>query len=154
MRTLLMELRPSALEEAHLEDLLRQLGDAAAGREGIPISITTDGRCPLPPDVHIAFYRIAQEALNNALKHARASQVNIQLRKLAPASSTNGDLRQGAILTVQDDGRGFHIDQVPSSHLGLNIMRERAQAIGATLTVESQPGQGTQITVLWDGNHL
>ncbi len=154
MRTLLMELRPSALEEAHLEDLLRQLGEAASGREGIPISIVTDGRCPLPPDVHIAFYRIAQEALNNALKHARASQVNIQLRKLAPASSTNGDLRQGAILTVQDNGRGFQIDQVPSSHLGLNIMRERAQAIGATLTVESQPGQGTQITVLWDGNHL
>ena len=63
MRTLLMELRPSALAEARLEDLLRQLGETVTSRQGIPVSINTEGLCVIPPDVHIAFYRIAQEAL-------------------------------------------------------------------------------------------
>jgi ligand-binding sensor domain-containing protein/nitrate/nitrite-specific signal transduction histidine kinase len=155
MRTLLMELRPAALSESNLDDLLRQLGDAATGREGIPVSVVTNGRINLPPDVHIAFYRIAQEALNNVVKHARATQAYVRLSNLNQAIS-NGDNavhRNGAILTVSDNGRGFDPDQVTPNHLGLGIMRERSQAIGATLTLESQPGSGTQITILWEGNH-
>jgi len=145
MRTLLMELRPSALAEADLGDLLRQLGEAAAGREGIPVTVTLDGRCTMPTDAHIALYRIAQEALNNALKHARASQITLNLLRRA--------LLEGGsevMLTVRDDGRGFDPERVAPNHFGLGIMRERAEAIGATLTVESQPGCGTQITVLWE----
>jgi signal transduction histidine kinase len=130
--------------------LIRQLGEAASGREGIPVNVVIDGRIDLPPDVHIAMYRIAQEALNNALKHARASHVTVHLRKLAPLGASANGNTDGIVLTVRDDGRGFDPERVPSDHLGLGIMRERAQSVGATLTVESQPGHGTQITALWE----
>ena len=82
MRTLLLELRPSALVEANLGDLLRQLAESVSGRTGIPVTVVLAG-CPpanLPDEVHIAFYRIAQEALNNVVKHARASRVDMTLR--------------------------------------------------------------------------
>ncbi|MBM4431232.1 MAG: GAF domain-containing protein, partial [Chloroflexi bacterium] len=65
MRTLLLELRPAALAETDLADLLRQLAEATAGRTGLPVAVVADGCCTLPPDVHVALYRIAQEALNN-----------------------------------------------------------------------------------------
>ena len=150
MRTLLMELRPSVLAEAHLEDLLRQLAEAVIGREGIPVSLAVEGKGSLPCDVHIALYRIAQEALNNVVKHARATQVAIHLRYFAPAAEHNGEGHEGVLLTVHDNGRGFDPDVIPPNHLGLGIMRERAQAIGAALTIESQPGFGSQIAVLWE----
>ncbi len=54
------------------------------------------------------------------------------------------------LLSISDDGRGFDLAQVPQNRLGLENMKERAQAIGAALTIESQPGHGTQITVLWE----
>jgi len=140
MRALLMELRPTALLEAPLADLLRQLGDAFTGRARAPISLTVDGSATeLPSEVKVTLYRIAQEALNNAAKHAGAAQVWISLH-CTP---------ERAILAVRDDGAGFEPDQVASNNLGLRIMRERAQAIGATLTVDSEPGEGTEIIVIW-----
>lgn len=150
MRTLLMELRPSALAEADLGDLLKQLGEAAAGREGIPVNVQLDGRCELPADVHIALYRIAQEALNNALKHARADQIYLHLRRLDGVVASDPAPKPGVVLTVRDDGRGFDPERLAPNHFGLGIMRERAESIGATITVESQPGCGTQVTVLWE----
>ncbi len=140
MRTLLLELRPAALTETRLEDLIRQLAEAASGREGLPVAVTTEGGGILPPDVHVAFYRIAQEALNNVAKHARASQATVLLQ-LSQA--------ENALLRVQDDGRGFTAQDVRAGELGLGIMRERAEAIGADLVIESQPGKGTQVTVAW-----
>ena len=80
MRTLLLELRPSALVEANLGDLLRQLAESVSGRAGIPVTVVVDG-CPpsdLPDEVHIAFYRIAQEALNNVMKHPRAAEQKLR----------------------------------------------------------------------------
>lgn len=151
MRALLMELRPSALEEANLEDLLRQLGEAAAGREGIPVTVLTNGHQNLPPDVHIALYRIAQEALNNALKHARASHISIDLKPLhSVAGNLQNDHPDGIQLTISDDGRGFDPLHTPSDHLGLKIMRERAHAIGADLTIQSKLGKGTRVDILWE----
>ena len=84
MRTLLLELRPAALLETRLDDLLRQLGEAASGRVGIPVTVQIEGeiglhQTALPPDVHIALYRITQEALNNVIKHARAHQAVVRL---------------------------------------------------------------------------
>ena len=140
MRALLMELRPTALQEAPLPDLLRQLGDAFTGRARAPISLTADGSATeMPADVKVALYRIAQEALNNAAKHAGAKQVWVSLH-CTP---------QRAILAVRDDGVGFEPDQVASNNLGLRIMRERAEAIGATLTVDSETGEGTEVIVIW-----
>jgi signal transduction histidine kinase len=95
--------------------------------------------------VQIAFYRITQEALNNIVKHARAHQVHVQF------GCTRGDAdRLKVLLAIRDDGRGFDPAQIPHNRLGLGIMQERAQAVGASLAIESQPGHGTAITILWE----
>jgi signal transduction histidine kinase len=148
MRTLLLELRPAALLETSLADLVRQLGEAASGGAGIPISVQVEGQAKLPPDVHIAFYRIAQEALNNMVKHAHAHQATVRLDYTGGERAAG--VSQRALLSIGDDGRGFDPAQIAHNRLGLGIMQERAQAIGATLTIESQPRQGTQVTVLWE----
>ena len=67
-----------------------------------------------------------------------------------PAEGLPVESRLSVLLSIRDDGRGFDPAQVPHARLGLGIMQERAQAIGATLTLESQPGHGTQVTVLWE----
>jgi nitrate/nitrite-specific signal transduction histidine kinase/PAS domain-containing protein len=153
MRTLLLELRPTALVEASLSDLLRQLAEAVTGREGIPVAVTIEGRCDLPPDVHVSLYRIAQEALNNVAKHAQASQVNICLRCATSSESySEGEEACGERieLCIRDDGRGFDPQNVPPDRLGLGIIRERAQDIGAELRIESTLGAGTQVIVAWN----
>ena len=101
-----------------------------------------------PRAAHVALYRIAQEALNNVVKHARATQVTVGLR----CGSLDGGQTTGqrVEIRIQDDGRGFDPDDVSPEHLGLGIMRERAQAIGAVLTVESRLGEGTVVTVVWE----
>jgi signal transduction histidine kinase len=147
MRTLLLELRPAALIEANLRDLLRQLGEAVAGRAGVPVNVTVDDICALPEDVHVAFYRIAQEALNNVVKHAQASQVMVQLGCLDGEDQAPDQL--AIELAIDDNGRGFDLARVPAERLGLGIIRERAQAIGADLRIDSSPGEGTRITVVW-----
>jgi GAF domain-containing protein/ligand-binding sensor domain-containing protein len=151
MRTLLLELRPAALVEANLRDLLRQLGEAVAGRAGIPVTVTADEFYPLPEEVHVALYRIAQEALNNVVKHAQASRVEVSLRCLDGDDQGPAPIR--VELVVDDDGRGFDVTQVPPDRLGLGIIRERAQVIGAHLDLVSQPGHGTRITVVWRRRH-
>ena len=145
MRALLLELRPAALLETSLENLLRQLGEAIMGRESISVIIDTQGECKLPPDVHIALYRIAQEALNNVVKHARANHVRINLKYLC----TDDEQFAGVELSIVDDGRGFKPQGIAPERLGLGIMRERAESIGARLEVESQPETGTQVVVIW-----
>ena len=97
---------------------------------------------PLPPDVQIGLYRIAQEALNNIDKHAQAHEVEV--------SAVNYPDRLE--LSIRDDGQGFDPNAVTASHLGLHVMQERAAAIGASLEVASAIGQGTHITVIWQRN--
>jgi signal transduction histidine kinase len=156
MRTLLLELRPAAVAETSLEDLLGQLGEAVAGREGVPVSVEVDGSCELPADLHVALYRIAQEALSNVVKHAKASQVAVSLRCVpcepSPDSGEGEGVGVKVELVISDDGRGFDPDDAPPEHMGLGIMRERAEAVGAQLGIVSQPGRGTQVTVVWPGD--
>jgi signal transduction histidine kinase len=160
MRTLLMELRPAALMKAKMDELLHQLAEGVIGRARVPVAVTIEGRRPLPPDVKVALYRIAQEALNNIAKHAEASQVMVNLNCLPSVSPSYvaGSTRRGSVeeeqlgtvkLCIKDDGCGFDVDRVPPDRLGLGIMRERAEAIGAELRIESQPGRGTQVLVTW-----
>ena len=150
MRTLLLELRPATLTEVGLAELLRQLTQAIGGRSRLPIALTIEGERPLPPEIQIALYRIAQEALNNISKHAGASQVTLTLAFLP----------QTVRLTIEDNGRGFDPADTPHQSLGLGIMRERAQKIGAVLTINSQIGEGTLVTVQCpianenEGNHV
>lgn len=139
MRTLLLELRPAALEEANLRDLLHQLAESITGRARVPITLEVEGECDLAVEVKIALYRIAQEALNNVAKHSAASAATMRLIYRP----------EQVELSVCDDGLGFDPETRPLNSLGLGIMRERAETIGAALTLESQPGCGTRITVLW-----
>jgi two-component system nitrate/nitrite sensor histidine kinase NarX len=140
MRSLLAELRPSTLTDSDLGDLLRQLGNALEGRTNLPVAVTVSGEFILPPNVQVAFYRICQEALNNAAKHAKANRVEISLKQ------------DGAVieLRIRDDGRGFDTRQTFSGHYGLSMMLERAEAAGILLSVESEPGHGTELTIRWN----
>jgi signal transduction histidine kinase len=139
MRALLLELRPAALLEKSLGQLLVQLADATVGRTRIPVTAEITCDRPLPEDVQIGLYRVAQEALNNVIKHAQASRAILRL---------SGDSDK-VILTVTDDGRGFAPQSAESGRLGLEIMRERVRTIGANLKVESSLGEGTTIEVTW-----
>jgi signal transduction histidine kinase len=140
MRTLLFELRPNALIEVPLGDLLRHLGDATTGHSRVPVTVTVKTAQIFPPDVQVALYRIAQEALNNVVKYAEATQVELRL------SEGPGDSLE---LAVTDNGRGFDLAQTSGGHFGLQTMRERARMIGANLTVTTAPGRGTGIVVTW-----
>jgi len=142
MRTLLLELRPAVLEETGLTDLLRQLAEAASGSTRIPVKLDLSGSCELPVDAKIGIYRIAQEALNNTSRHAGASQVTLSL-ECAPGLVD---------LWIRDDGRGFSLEGAPADSFGLKIMRERAEAIGATLSIVSEPDRGTSVELSWRGN--
>jgi PAS domain S-box-containing protein len=139
MRTLLLELRPAALTQSRLTDLIRQLCDALIGRARLPIKFTSEGDRTLPPEVQVAFYRIAQESLNNVFKYARATQVNVSLF-FTPA---------GAQLEVCDNGVGFDMSKSKPTSLGMQIMRERAEAIGAALSIASKPGEGVCLNLTW-----
>jgi len=142
MRTLLLELRPAALTQTSLNDLLKQLCEAFIGRSRLPIALTIEGEHDLPPEVQVACYRIAQESLNNVFKYARASRVNVSLL-LSPA---------GLRFEVCDNGIGFDMTSWKPTSLGMRIMRERAEAIGADLHISSTPGSGTCVEVIWNSN--
>jgi nitrate/nitrite-specific signal transduction histidine kinase len=146
MRTLLMELRPGALVEANLDDLLRQLADGVTGRTGIPVTVALEGPGALPPDVQVAMYRIAQEALNNVVKHSGATHVSVGLCGATRRAGETGWVE----LRVCDDGRGFDPSSVSPESMGLEIMRERAEATGATVTIQTQLDCGTQVVVVWE----
>lgn len=139
MRTLLLELRPAVLADMDLADLLRHLTNAFTVRALVPVELSVKGHIDPPADVKAVFYRVAQEALNNIAKHAAASHISIILYR--EEGSTQ--------LQVHDDGRGFDPGQLPLTSLGLGIMRERAQSIGAQLNIESRLGEGTQVTLTW-----
>jgi two-component system nitrate/nitrite sensor histidine kinase NarX len=139
MRALLAELRPAILTDSNLGDLLRLLGNALSGRINLPVAVTVTGEFILPAEVQIAFYRVCQEALNNVAKHAKASQVEINLKQEEAVIE----------LRIRDDGQGFDPQQTFSGHYGLSMMRERAEATGALLSVTSQPGHGTELTLRW-----
>lgn len=137
MRALLIELRPAAIAEAELKELLRQLAESITGRARIPVELQIEGEADLSPNEKVALYRIVQEALNNIAKHADASHVWIRL-------TCDGE---GLQLKIEDDGAGFDHDRVDAEQMGLRIMRERAQNIGASLTIESEQDRGTCITL-------
>lgn len=138
MRTLLMELHPAALGQADLNDLLQQLATIFTNRTGIPVMQAMDSGVRLEADTQIAIYRIVQEALNNIAKHARATQVEMDLTGGPPL-----------ILTISDNGKGFDPEDRPTETMGLNIMQERANAVGGSLRIESKPGEGTVVTFSW-----
>jgi PAS domain S-box-containing protein len=139
MRTLLFELRPVAMENAEINELLKHLADSVTGHARIPVKLEIEGACKFPVEVKIALYRIAQEALNNIAKHSGASQANVRL-------ICGGN---EVVLEVTDNGKGFDLENARPGSLGRGIMRERAGKIGASVDIDSSPGNGTRVTVIW-----
>ena len=138
MRTMLLEMRADGVVQTPIPELLRHLVEASGSRIGTDVSLTVKGQGVLPADVQTALYRIAQEALNNVARHARAARAWVDLRL--------GE--GGARLEIGDDGIGFE-GQGGAGHFGLHTMRERADAVGARLRVVSGAGRGTVVTVEW-----
>lgn len=139
MRILLIELRPSSLTHVTLKQLFEQFLQPIQGRGNFTLNLAIAEIPALPPDVQIALYRIVQEALNNIDKHANADQVIVRAE----------DFADRVELQISDDGVGFDTNGTHGTSLGLSIMRERAESIGAALQVHSHIGQGTRITVEW-----
>jgi signal transduction histidine kinase len=137
MRLLIFELRPSALEHNGLAAALQARLDAVEIRGGMKGELHISGDDHLPPDIQDELYHIAQEALNNTLKHAHASQVDVYL------SFAESFVK----LQICDNGAGFNPANLGRGGQGLAGMRERAQRIGSDLLVESTTGKGTKITV-------
>lgn len=138
MRLLIFELNPPILEKGGLAGALQMRLDAVEARGGMPVAFEVDGAEHLTPAVRQELYQVAQEALNNVLKHARAQHVRLRL-----------EFRENATrLEVSDDGIGFDPRQArEGGGLGLRGMKERVQRIGGTLRIRSSPGGGTSVLV-------
>jgi signal transduction histidine kinase len=138
MRLLIHELRPPVLEREGLVGALRQRLDVVERRVGIEARVLMEELIDLPATIEEILYRIAQEALNNALKHAEATTVTVRIRP-------EGDQ---VVLEVTDDGQGF--DPEAPQHrggMGLDSMRERTRQMGGVLEIVSAPGEGTTVRV-------
>lgn len=134
LRNLSHELRPTVLDNLGLLPALEFLAEKVSKRTGLAVSVAGDANRRLPPRVEIALYRIVQEALNNAAKHARANRVAILLECAASK----------VVCRIRDDGRGFTV-RPESEGMGLLGIRERLNALGGTLRVIAEPGCGTTI---------
>ncbi len=135
VRALIAELRPAPLERRGLADALREQLATISTRTGIAIDLQTDGVMHLAPESEEALYRIALEAVNNAVNHARPTRVAVNL----------GERDNQVTLTVSDNGTGFEAVADYAGHYGLKTMRERARARGGEVTIESAPGAGTTV---------
>jgi PAS domain S-box-containing protein len=133
MRALIFELRPESLETEGLVAALNKQAAAMHARNNTVVNTHFCEEPDLPFEIKEAFYRISQEAMNNTIKHARATQVDVSL------TCENGLLT----LTVNDNGSGFDPDASFPGHLGLKTMRERITRFGGTLKITSLPDQGT-----------
>jgi signal transduction histidine kinase len=136
MRLLLYELRPPTLEQEGLVGALRTRLDAVEGRVGVQVELKVDESIQLSPRAEEVFYRVAQEALNNALKHSAASAVYVHLQRVDECIE----------LSVVDNGVGFEVETARSAgRFGLVGMQERATEMGGLLTLHSAPGEGTTV---------
>jgi len=138
VRLLVYELRPAMLAQAGLVGALQQRLGTVEERAGVRVRFSAEGGNKLPKACERELYHIAQEALNNALKHGAAGEIGVRIR-------ADGDT---LTLEVADDGRGFDPQKLPNAGgVGMNSMRERAERIGGTLRVDSKPGAGTRVCV-------
>jgi signal transduction histidine kinase len=135
MRLLLYELRPTILDREGLAQALSLRLDAVEKRAGIQYTFLIRGDREFPQTLESDLYRIAIEALNNALKHSGARRVWVLI------DHTPERIK----LSIRDNGRGFLVDQVGREGMGLRTMRERGEKIGGALRVQSWPGLGAQV---------
>jgi signal transduction histidine kinase len=140
MRLLVYELRPLALREAGLVNALQQRLDTVERRAGVEAKLAVEGEVEIPDDVEEALFRIAQEALNNAMNHAAATAVVVTIRPEANPPNRR------VVLEVADNGKGFDRDSLEDEGgIGLKSMRERVEKLGGVLIIVSRPGEGTRV---------
>jgi signal transduction histidine kinase len=142
IRNLALDLRPSALDELGLPDALQYFTETFAGRTGIEAKLEVSGSPRrLPAETEVSLFRIAQEAVTNAAKHAQASLVTLRL-------AFNS---RSVKLTIDDDGVGFDVQRALGAErrrsLGLVGMQERCHLIGGELQIRSRPGKGTRLVI-------
>jgi signal transduction histidine kinase len=137
MRALIFELRPESLENEGLVMALTKQAESVQARHGIQVEVELGEEPSYPIEMKEAIYRIAREALHNIVKHANATQVKLCV------SQDNTTVT----LEIHDNGKGFDPGGKFPGHLGLQSMRERAERLNGTITIESAPGQGTHIRV-------
>jgi signal transduction histidine kinase len=137
MRALIFELRPESLEQEGLVGALKKQVAAVQARYRLTVNATLSREPDVPLSTKEALYRVAQEALHNVAKHARAQALDLALE------ATSSEL----VLRVDDDGKGFDPKSSFPGHLGLRSMRERGGAVGGSLEIDSAPGKGTRICV-------
>ncbi len=136
-RKAIQSLRASPLEDLGLTLALRNLAESAASRSGAALNLEIPANLEkLAPDVEQCLFRVAQESLENIVRHAEARHITVQLMRAGPC----------LILSVSDDGRGFDPAQVdPEKHFGLKGLRERVAMFTGNLEIHSQAGHGTTI---------
>jgi signal transduction histidine kinase len=138
MRLLIFELRPPVLEQEGLAAALETRLYAVEQRAGLKADFKAELEGNLPPEIEEGCYRIAQEALNNTLKHAQAKHVWVRISQT----------RQMVKLEICDDGKGFEpASAQKQGGMGLTNMQKRAKQLGGKLTIQSSPGEGTQIVM-------
>lgn len=141
LRNIMMELRPPGLDELGLLAALQEHAGQVARRAEVRVTVTgVEPQPRLGPTEEIALFRIVQEALNNVVKHAQASEAAVSLQQNASS----------VVLSITDNGVGFDTARKPlmgGYGMGTTTMRERAEAVGAQLVLDSTPGAGTRISV-------
>jgi signal transduction histidine kinase len=141
VRAMALDLRPPLLDELGLVPALRGYAEGQSVRTGVAIGVEANADAEtLRPDTAIAAFRIVQQAVHNTLQHASASRITVSVRADA----------NRLLLSVRDDGRGFDVAEAlqraaSGRHLGLLGMRERVEALGGSLGIDSAPGQGAEI---------
>ena len=135
MRTLLFNLRPESFENEGLVEALERTADNLGERFGLVVAVELDGEPDLIPEEKHSLFRIATEALHNAIKHSQANRIRLRLTT-SPVE-----------LSIEDDGVGMDPSVVPSGCYGLKTMRERAGELGGVLTIDSSVGSGARLSV-------
>ena len=140
LRSLLVDIYPASLHDSGLEPALRDLARSASSTDAsITVEADPEAAAALSPDTREATYRVAQEAVRNAIRHGRASRIGIRL------SRADNDVQ----LMIEDDGVGFDAAAVAEAasdgHFGLRLMADAARRCGAGLAVSSKPGGGTRL---------
>jgi signal transduction histidine kinase len=137
VRTLSHTIHPRVLDDLGLAAALTWLARQTREQEALDAEAFADDGAPIPRIPATVLYRVAQESLRNAVRHAQARRVELWLRRTATT----------ATLEVVDDGRGFDVGSGPGG-AGLTNLRERVESVGGDLTVASAPGRGTRIRAL------
>lgn len=142
-RRSVLNLRAAPLENQTLRDALEALAHDYAARWNLQVEFTANIAGPLSSQLETGIYRIAQEALSNAVRHAQAQTLTVLLATTP----------ESARLVVEDDGRGFDPHKVAADRYGLIGLNERARLLGGTLDICTAPGEGTHIEFSWQKPH-